>query len=92
MLISDFMSSEESDDESEDIIVVKPLVWRSERVTRFLQQLDEKCKDTKTTQAKRQRNFARKKSSYPVYCTGIPQGRGLVKLSCLWAWPEMTSQ
>ena len=37
------------------IIVVKPLVWRSERVTRFLQQLDEKCKDTKTTQAKRQR-------------------------------------
>lgn len=49
------MSSEESDDESEDIIVVKPLVWRSERVTRFLQQLDEKCKDTKTTQAKRQR-------------------------------------
>ena len=55
VLISDFMSSEESDDESEDIIVVKPLVWRSERVTRFLQRLDEKCKDTKTTQAKRQR-------------------------------------
>lgn len=53
VLISDFMSNEESDDESEDIIVVEPLVWRSERVTRFLQQLDEKCKDTKTTQAKR---------------------------------------
>ena len=55
MLISDFMSSEESDDENEDIIIVKPLVWRSERVTQFLQWLDEKCNDVKTTQAKRQR-------------------------------------
>ena len=45
MLISDFMSSEESDDENEDIIIVKPLVWRSERVTQFLQRLDEKCID-----------------------------------------------
>ena len=33
MLISDLMSSEESDDENGEIIIVKPLVWRSERVT-----------------------------------------------------------
>ena len=55
MLISDLMSSEESDDENGEIIIVKPLVWRSERVTRFLHRLDEKCSDSKTTQAKRQR-------------------------------------
>ena len=48
------MSSEESDDENEDIIIVKPLVRRPERVTQFLQQLDEKCNDIKTTQAKHQ--------------------------------------
>ena len=36
VLISDLMFSEESDDENGEIITVKPLVWPSERVTRFL--------------------------------------------------------
>ena len=55
VLISDLMSSEESDDENGETIIVKPLVWRSERVTRFLHQLNEKCSDSKTTQAKHRR-------------------------------------
>ena len=54
-MIPDLMSSEESDGESEDIIVVKPLCWRSTTVGRFLQQLDDKREDSKSAQAKRQR-------------------------------------
>ena len=37
-------------------------------------------------------NFARANSAYHIYCTDIPWGRGLVQLSCLWAWSEIMSQ
>ena len=47
-----FMSSEESDD-GEDI-EVRPLSWRSDRVTTFLHSLDDKARDNKSPQARRQ--------------------------------------
>ena len=34
------MSSEESDDADDSTIIVKPLPWRSEKVTDFFQKLD----------------------------------------------------
>ena len=46
------MSSEESDD-GEDI-EVRPLSWRSDRVTTFLHSLDDKARDNKSPQARRQ--------------------------------------
>ena len=36
--------------------------------------------------------FCSQKLFIQVYCIYIPQGSGLVQLSCLWAWPEMMSQ
>lgn len=49
------MSSEESNPEDDDVIAIKPLSWRSERVSQFLHRLDDKSEERKTTQAKRQR-------------------------------------
>lgn len=49
------MSSEESDLENNDLIVVKPISWRSERVSSFFRRLDTKVISTKSTQSKRQR-------------------------------------
>ena len=50
------MSSEESGDEGgDDIIIVKPLSWRADKVTRFFHQLDEKSATIKTPQARCQR-------------------------------------
>lgn len=48
-----FMSSEESG--GEDIIVVKPLRWRAEKVTNFFHHLDDKITTSKSPQARRQR-------------------------------------
>ena len=50
--VSSFMSSEES--EEEDVIEVRPLLWRSDRVTTFLHSLDDKARDKKSPQARRQ--------------------------------------
>ena len=47
-----FMSSEES--ENDDVIEVRPLPWRSDRVTTFLHSLDEKAHKKKSPQARRQ--------------------------------------
>ena len=48
-----FMSSEESGTEDdEDVLIVKDLLWRSNIVDRFFQNLDEK--EEKSSQAKRQ--------------------------------------
>lgn len=54
---SEFISSEESanDEEGDDIIIIKPLLWRADKVSRFFHQLDEKSLANKTPQARRQR-------------------------------------
>lgn len=52
-MATDFMSSEESGED--DVMIVKPLQWRAEKVARFFHQLDEKSNANKTPQAKRQR-------------------------------------
>ena len=49
------MSSEESAPENEEMLQVKPLSWRSEKVSQFFQQLDEKTERSKKAQARRQR-------------------------------------
>ena len=46
------MSSEESGDDN--TIIMKPLLWRAERVDRFFRTLDGKACDAKSPQAKRQ--------------------------------------
>lgn len=51
----DMMSSEESDTENNEIIIVKSLPWRNSKVTQFFQSIDEKGTESKTIQAKRQR-------------------------------------
>lgn len=53
-MTADFMSSEESDDEN-DTIIVKPLPWRSSKVAGFMQNLDVVGIEGKTPQARRQR-------------------------------------
>ena len=51
----DLISSEESDlDEGEEVMVTKPLPWRSSNVTRFFGKLDEECRQNKSPQARRQ--------------------------------------
>ena len=64
VLIAGMMSSEESDSEDEDVIIVKPLQWRHERVALFFHCLDDAGVESKTTQAKQQRK-QRTKSSVP---------------------------
>ena len=52
-MTAEVMSSEESN--GDDVVIVKPLTWRSGRVTRFFKKLDQAGIDSKTSQAKRQR-------------------------------------
>lgn len=54
VLKADVMSSEESDS-ADDVVIVKPLLWRSLKVTRFFKELDQAGIESKTKQAKRQR-------------------------------------
>ena len=49
------MSSEESETADDDTIIVKPLPWRSSKVTDFFQNLDDLGSEGKISQAKRQR-------------------------------------
>ena len=51
----ELMSSEESNDDDEFTIIVKPLPWRSLKVTRFFEALDDAGAESKTAQARRQR-------------------------------------
>ena len=39
VLVADVMSSEESDSENEEILLVKPLAWHTDRVSQYFQQL-----------------------------------------------------
>ena len=54
VFIVDMMSSEESGSEDDSDIVVKPLPWRSSRVSHFFGQMDEYTTAKKSSQAKRQ--------------------------------------
>lgn len=57
VLVYEFMSSEESgedDLEEKEYIVVKSLPWRSDRVNKFLESLDEKTNKDKSSQSLRQ--------------------------------------
>lgn len=51
-----FMSSEESEveDDHEEVLIVKELPWRSQKVNRFFKNLDDKEQEHKTPQARRQ--------------------------------------
>ena len=76
-MISDVMSSEESATEDDEMLIVKPLPWRSERVSRFFKQLDDRIEHSKKAQAKRQRkqrvlsnssSVCPKPSALPAWC------------------------
>ena len=54
VLVTETMSSEESDLENEEVMTVKPLPWHAERVSTFLHRLDSKVEMAKSNQAKRQ--------------------------------------
>ena len=51
----DMMSSEESGQEGdEEVMIIRPLPWRSEQVSKLLKQLDQKLDAGRTPQARRQ--------------------------------------
>lgn len=54
VLIPEFMSSEESCGSDDDKIAVKPLTWRSSKVSEFFSVLSETAHKSKTKQAQRQ--------------------------------------
>ena len=54
VLTPDFQSSEESGDD-DTIIAVRPLPWRSDRVSMKFNELDKKTDASKTPQARRQK-------------------------------------
>ena len=55
MLIADLISSDESaDEEGRPVLVVRELGWRSDKVTKFFERLDEGHENRKSEQAKRQ--------------------------------------
>ena len=66
VLVAETMSSEESDEENEEIIFVKPLPWRAEKVSSFFHRLDSKVEKSKSTQAKRQRKQRIEGSDYSL--------------------------
>ena len=74
VLRADVMSSEESDD-ADDAVIIKPLPWRSLRVTRFLKELDQAGVESKTMQAKRQRKqrvMGSSESERPMPVVALP--------------------
>ena len=52
LMINEVMSSEESGDE--DIMILHPLPWRSDYVTKMFQNIDKYCQVRKSAQASRQ--------------------------------------
>ena len=54
-MISDLISSDESDvEDGKAVLVVKELPWRSDKVSKFFTRLDEAQSDRKSEQASRQ--------------------------------------
>ena len=51
----EMISSDESDvDNGDEVIVTKPLPWRSANVSQFFSKLDEECRHNKSPHARRQ--------------------------------------
>lgn len=68
-LVPELMSSEESDDDDENDeggFVVRPLVWRSDKVTNLFNKLDHKSKKNASVRSKKM-TFSRK--------SGLPSDR-----------------
>ena len=57
MLILGFMSSEESDLNEEEVLILCPLPWRAEKVDMLFHKLDEITLKAKSPQARRQRDL-----------------------------------
>lgn len=59
VFVSEMISSEDSDSgsnsDTEQVLIVKPLPWRAERVAKMFRDLDGKISGEKTAQAQRQR-------------------------------------
>lgn len=72
--VPELVSSEESNSD-EDVIMVRPLQWRSEKVTSMFYRLDEKIESSKTTQAKRQK----RRRVLGTECSARPQPPGVPK-------------
>lgn len=54
VMTNQYMSSEESDDDNCDRVIIHPLPWRSEVIDRMFQKIDDHISAKKTSQAKRQ--------------------------------------
>ena len=67
----EMMSSEESDDENDDLITVKPINWRAERVSTFLHRLDSKV-ETAKAKRQRKRRIERSECSLRAKPTALP--------------------
>lgn len=75
VLTADMVSSEESDVDQPDVVFIKSLPWRADRVNDFFTQLDEKSNDSKGPQARRQKK-RRMLSSTPssrMLPSGVPK-------------------
>ena len=79
MLLSEMMSSEESggEDSDSDVIIVRPLPWRSARVNDFFASLDDNTKFHMSSEAKRQTK---------ARCTGDPSTRPIPKSKGIPSW------
>ena len=75
MFTPEMISSEDSDSEHEDIIIVKPLSWCSSKVTQMFRDLDSKVEESKTVQAKGQK---RKESMTPLVHSHLTYLPGLL--------------
>ena len=76
VIVSEIMSSEESGDEDDSPIVVRPLPWRASRVDNFLSQLHKQNKKHKSPQARHQmktRVIGCMSSRPPPVGTDIPE-------------------
>ena len=61
------MSSEESQVEGDEVIVVKPLPWRNDSVNQMIKRLDDKIMGERSSQARRQaktRDYSTQPSSH----------------------------
>ena len=74
MLINDCMSSEDSGDD--DTLVVRPLLWRSDLVNTFFDNLDKQNMEEKSPQARRQ---------LKARFTGVPSSRSACAPLPRWA-------
>lgn len=70
----EFMSSEESDiNGEEDVLVVRTLPWRTSQVNQLMQKLDDKCFIEKRPLARRQtKRVTGTPSSNPVPLRNVP--------------------